>query len=299
MPTRDEFASVWGLARKVFIMQIGGLFLTSAPQILIARFLGLDISAAWAVYTRSFGILKQIVSRPFDVVLPVIYQSYIRGDMNNAIVRWVATTQITLAVSGVVFAVAAANNVVFVDLWTGGKIHWSGSVQWFIALYFYVIMAAGLAYGSLGMNKNIGRSRYVALLQAVVTILVAIPATQYFSINGLLLTYSVFYIPGMIATGVRYLAKITGHAILPISWKALIHPTLAFPFAAAAAWGCSLLGIAIPGYIGLFLSATSGTLAATTIMLFLGISKESRVKFFSMIAQRLNKVIRDPAQSIM
>ena len=281
LSTKEEFLSVWHHAKSVFVIQMGDLLLNSTPQILIARYLGLELSAAWTVYTRPFAILKQIVNRPFDVALPMIYEAYDRKDMGLVTQRWMEIAQVILAASGVVFAVAAANNTAFVSIWTNGRIHWVDSVQWFIALYFYMVLAAGLAYGSVGMNKKIGASRYVGLVQGIGAIALAIPATIYFSISGLLLVISLAYVPGTMAAGVRYLGKLTGHTAGSLGWKGILRPSLAIPIVAIAAWIPSNFIDGIPGYGGLLLSSGLGTVLAATAMFSFGLSRDIRFTIVS------------------
>lgn len=283
LPSRDELRSVLSYSRDVFAVQIGGLVLTSIPQLTIARLLGLEAGATWAVATRPFTILRQIVGRPFDVALPVIYDAYIRNDMKAVTARWAQVTQVVLAVSGAFFAVAAANNTRFLELWTSGRIHWPESNHWFLALYFYFATMAGLAFGTIGIAKSIGRSRFVGFAQAAVTILIALPLTKAMGVVGLMLALTLPYIPGMIVFGVRYLGAITGFAPGPLAWRALIRPSLGVPFAAAAAWACSLMLDWLPSFYGLFLSAASGTLLALGLMMFIGVTAEVRNQIFSFV----------------
>lgn len=291
LSTREEFLSVWHHAKSVFVIQMGDLLLNSTPQLLIARYLGLELSAAWTVYTRPFAILKQIVNRPFDVALPMIYEAYDKKNMKLVTDRWVEISQVILASSGVVFTVAAANNTAFVDIWTNGRIHWVDSVQWFIALYFYLVLAAGLAYGSVGMNKKIGASRYIPLIQGVTATALAIPATIYFSISGLLLVISLAYIPGMMAAGVRYLGQLTGHPPGALGWKGILRPSLVIPLVAMAAWiPTNLIGW-IPGYGGLLLSSLLGTVLAASAMFSIGLSRDVRTTIISAARAYLHRMM--------
>lgn len=291
LSTKEEFLSVWSLSKSVFVIQIGQLLLTSTPQILIARYLGLDISAAWAVYTRPFAILEQVVNKPFDVALPTIYEAYDRKDMKSVTSRWADISQVTLSVAVVAFTVAAANNTYFVDIWTHGRIHWSNSVQWCIAIYYYVNLVARLSYSSIGMDKKIGIERYTPLIQSVVTILIAIPAAQLFGVNGLLIAVSLPHIPGMIKIGVAYLAKLTGLSAQRIGWEGVCRPSLTLPLVGFLAWICSLVAPCFPGLVGLLASSTLGTASSFIIVLFFGISKITRARVLALICRNTQRVL--------
>lgn len=292
-PQRDEWASIWRYSKDVFIVQIGSLALGSLPQLMVVRLLGLEAGAAWAVCTRPFAILRQVVGRPFDVALPMLYDSYIAGNMKTVTERWSQLSQGILAVSGVVFAVAAANNNTFVELWTGGRIQWDTANHWMLAVHFFTITAAGLASGSLGMDKSITNVRYVGFLQVPITIGLAIMATRWFGTAGLILAITVPYLPGLIYTGVRYLGSITGYPVAPLLWEGVIRPALATPLCFLAAWLCSLSVGSSPTFFGLFLSASLGTLSAILPMITIGISPTVRTEVFLLARRSLRIPIRD------
>jgi len=276
LPNRDEWTSVWRYSRDVFSIQVGALLLSSIPQLTVARLLGLEANAMWTITTRSFAILRQMVGRPFDVALPLIYDDYIRGDMKAVTGRWTDVTQGILAVAGTVFVVAAANNSAFIDLWTHGRIHWGEANQWLLALYFFTITAASLASGGLGMEMAIGKSRFIGFIQVPLTIALVIPLAELFGLAGLILGSTLPYMLGIIPFGVRYLASITNHANGPLLWQGILRPTLATPLAALGAWLCSSMNGCLPGYYGLIFSGASGTLVAMAAMMTIGVSTRIR-----------------------
>lgn len=291
LPLKEEWASIWRYAKDVFVVQIGLLALGSLPQLMIVRLLGLEAGATWSVCTRPFAILRQVVGRPFDIALPMLYDNYIAGNMKSVTERWSQLSQGVLAISGVVFAVAAANNAVFVGLWTGGRIHWESSNHWMLALHFFVITAAGLASGSLGMNKTIGKVRFIGFVQVLATVGIAIHAARWYGSTGLILAITIPYLPGSIFTGVRYLGRITGCPVAPLLWQGIMRPALATPLCCLVAWLCSFSTAWLPGFFGLLLSAFLGTLAAMIPMVSLGISPKVRSDAF-VLARRMLRIPR-------
>lgn len=272
LPERAEVLSVWRYSRDVFMIQMGGTLLNTMPQLLITRLLGLEAGAAWAVYTRPFAILKQILNRPFDVALPMIYEAYSRKAMGVVTSRWTEISQFTLAIAGAAFAVAAVNNISFVTLWTGGKIEMPASAQYFIAFYFYITVAGNVAFGSIGMDKKIGNARYTGFIQAVASVLLAIPATLLFSLNGLLLAISIPYLPGMLLHGIRCFSKLTEYPALTLAMEGMARPFVVMPFVAVIAWLCASATASLPGYVGLLLSVTCGFGGTLAFALTLGLS---------------------------
>lgn len=287
LPLREEWASIWAYSKGVFVVQIGALGLNSLPQLMIVRLLGLEAGATWAVCTRPFAILRQVVGRPFDVALPMLYDSFIAGNMQIVTQRWSQLSQGVLAVSGVLFSVAAANNANFIALWTGGRIHWDASNHLLLAAFFFTLTAAGLASGGLGMNKSIGRTRYLAFLQIAFTIALGILGARHFGTAGLIVALTLPYGPGLIYSGVRYLATITGHSTRHLLWQGILRPAAAAPACLLIAWLCSSASGLLPNYFGLLLSASLGTLAASVPMLAFGIAPQLRAQAVSIAKNAL------------
>jgi len=280
-PNGGEWNSIWKYSKGVFTVQIGGLLLASVPNILVARMLGLEAVATWTVATRIFSILRQVVNRPFDVALPMIYESFINGNMTCVTNRWKDITQLVMALSGIVFFVAAANNSTFVNLWTGGRITWQPSDNWLLAIYFYIFTAGGLCFGTIGIKKTIGKSRYVGFMQTLATIALAVPMTYAMGMTGLILSITIPYLPFMMYFGIRYLSTITAQGMNSLIRDALLRPTAATIPAALLAWACANMSFLLPGYFGLILSATSGFLCALAFVLALGVSPHVRIQMLS------------------
>lgn len=294
LPFRDEWRSIWKYAKDVFVIQVGALVLNSLPQLMIVKLLGLEAGATWSVCTRPFAILRQVVGRPFDIALPMLYDNYITGNMKSVTAHWTQLSQGILALSGVVFAVAAANNTIFVELWTEGRIHWEASNHWMLSLHFFTITAAGLASGSLGMSKTMGKVRFIGFIQVVATVGIAIIAAKWYGFTGLILAITIPYLPGLIFTGVRYFGAITGSPVAPLLWQGIMRPALAMPLCCVAAWLCSFSSGFLPGFFGLLLSAFLGTLAAMLPMAMLGISPKVRSEAFNQ-ARKMLRIQRRPA----
>lgn len=274
LPGREEWFSVLRYSRDQFIIHIGGLVLMGLPQILISRLLGLEMAATWAVCSRPFAILRQIVTKPFDVTLPMLYDQFDKGEMKRLTKRWVDISQLVIALSGCVFVVAAANNSQFIELWTHGKIHWEQSNNWMLAFYFMVYSAAGVSFGIIGLSKNFGRTKFVPLFQAVGTLALAVPLAKVWGLPGLILGTTIPFVLGMIIFGVRYLATITGQPLAPLAMGGLVRPTLVLPLTITAAWGCTHLAQLLPGYFGFALSSCTGFILALAVTVVFGVSRE-------------------------
>lgn len=291
LPDRLEWLSVMRYSRDQFIIHICGLFLMGLPQLLISRLLGLDAAAVWAVCSRPFAILRQIVTRPFDVALPMLTEQFVRGEMKKVTKRWIDLSQLVLCVSGCVFAVAAVNNNQFVSLWTHGKIHWDATNDWMLALYFYVYVTANLSFGIIGLSKHFGGTRFIPLFQVIGTLVITIPLAKLWGVPGLILGMTLPFVFGMILFGVHHLGSITGEKSRPIALHGLLRPTGALPLTVFAAWACSHLNHLLPGYFGLILSAGTGLVLALASSVFVSVSREVRSEMAGMLSRPFRRIM--------
>ena len=293
-PRREEWASVWRYSRALFVAQVGGMVVMSLPQLLVARLLGLEAAAAWAVCTRPFAILRQLVMRPFEVAMPMLCDIFVRGDMKSVTKRWGEISQLVLAFSGAAFAVAAVNNARFVSLWTGGRMQWGEIDHWLFALHSYVYVAATLAFGSIGLDKSVGPARFVPLVQAIATAVLALPLTRLWGIEGLMVATTLPFVFGMIYFGFRYLGTITGFRPGRLAMNAMVRPSMALPIAVLAASSCAHLAGALPGYVGLVTASATGAAFAMAAMMFLGVSREVRDEIWAMASRTFKRILPRP-----
>src|SRR5258705_9200260 len=100
--------------------------MVSARQMLvITRFLGLEVAAAWSIGTRAFGLAVQLIGRISDMAAPVICEMLNRGERIRLARRYEELTVVKLAFSGWAAVAFALCNSAFVAVWTQGRIRWS------------------------------------------------------------------------------------------------------------------------------------------------------------------------------
>ncbi|MCW1923523.1 hypothetical protein OKA05_13240 [Luteolibacter arcticus] len=297
LPTREEWNSVWAYSRDQFVIQVGGIVANGLPALLLPRLLGLEAVAVWAVCTRPFGIVRQLVVKPYDVALPMFCDIYVRGEKQQLTKRWTDVTQLVLAIAGCAFVVAAANNESFLALWTGGRMTWGVVNDWLWALKSYVSVAAVAAFGIVGIEKAVGRTKYVPFVESALMIALALVFVKFWGMGGLILATTLPQIFGSLWSGVSYLGRITGHSRKALLWNAILRPTFVLPLAIAAACGATLLTRTLPGYYGLMVSAAVGSAIALLCVAFLGVSPEVRDEIRGLVVRSVRRFLpsRRPA----
>jgi O-antigen/teichoic acid export membrane protein len=292
LPEKDEWLSVWRYSRDQLLIQFAALILMGLPQLLITRFLGLDAAALWAVCTRPFTILRQTFMRPFNVALPMLTDMFVNGNMQGVSKRWGDVTQIVLAISVCGYAVAAANNSLFVSLWTHGKIAWAEANNWMTAGYYIAYAAAGLSYGTIGLSKRIGNQRYVPVLQAIITAAMGLTAVRWWGMPGLIAACALPFLFCMTVAGVRYLAGVTHLPVREFSSRGFLRASVLVPLAVAIAWGASYLQPLLPGYFGLLLSASIGFGCSLGVAILIGVDPGVRTELVGMVTRPFRRFLK-------
>lgn len=291
LPSRTEWNEIRGYSLSAFLIQIGGTILVGLPQLLISSYVGLSAAGLWTVYTRVFGILRDIALRPFGIAVPMLIDLFVRGDVSRSVHRWIQASQLVMAAGGVFFAVAAVNNTRFVALWTGVDSGWGLEMNASIALYFLCYVSAGCAYGVISFSKSFGIARVIPVLQGLVVAGVAYAVAKYLGSAGIIVTASIGFLLGMLLFGMRQLGNVTGHNPLQIFIPAIARPFLVAPLVFAAAWMIERQTVGVSGYPGLFLSAGLSCGVGLPLMGFLGVSKEVRAELFGMILKPIRRFL--------
>lgn len=289
LPQRAEWSSVLHYSRDVFVVQLGNQLANGMPMLLLPRLLGLEAAGVWTVCTRPFNILKQVVGKPYEYSLPMLCEIYVKGEPQRMAKRWTQITQLVTAISVCIFAVGAANNSTFIRLWVGERMVWPAHNDWLVALYFLVALIVGAVFSVVGFHKRFGVTRIAPYAEAALIAANALWMTRLWGLGGLLAAAIVSQVLVRLWFGLRYLASISE---TPLSWlfkESLARPLAILPFAAAIAWACAKLHTLLPGYAGLLLAATAGTLLSGTLVLFLGVSASVRNELLQMLLKPLGK----------
>lgn len=283
LPSRAEWSEIRNYSLSAFMIQMGGTVLTGLPQLLISSFVGLSAAGLWTVYTRVFGILRDIAFRPFGIAVPMLIDLFVQGRVTRSVQRWSQTAQLVLAAAGLFFAVAAPNNARFVHLWTSVGVEWDIGMNLCIAVYFLCYVAAGCPYGVISFNKSFGIARVVPILQAALVAAVSYAVAGKAGSAGIIATASAGFVLGMLFFGMRQLGLATGESPRRLFFSTFARPLVVIPLIAAAAWWITRQTAAVPGYPGLFLSGGLSFLVGLPLMAYLGVSAEVRAELFGML----------------
>jgi O-antigen/teichoic acid export membrane protein len=288
-PHRGECLSVLRYSRDLFVVQIGTQLANSMPMLLMPRLLGLEAAGTWAVCTRPFNILRQAVGKPCEYSLPMLCEMYVKGETRRMALRWTHVTQLVTAVAACIFSVGAANNHTFISLWVGQHMAWSTPNDWLAAFFFLTNLLVYSLFGVVGFRKHFGHIRYAPFVETALIALNAWWMTPLWGIGGLLGAAIISQILVRLSFGLHHLAYLSETHTRWLFCEALLRPLLVMPLSAAAAIICAQLHTLLPGYAGLLLAASTGTLLSGVLVFFLGVSADVRNEMLQMLIKPLAK----------
>jgi len=282
-PSRGEWSRPSGeiireiaiYSRDSFLQQIGQQIVMTLPMLLITRWLGLDAAAVWAIATRPFYILRQILSRPFQYGVSMLADLFANKGADVMMNRWMKLSQLMTVGALAMYPVCAVYNSTFLGLWTHGKIAWSGWNNDAYALYSYLLVALFPWYGIVGIDKKFGITRITSLMEAVLLAMLCWVFSKFFGISGFILALILSKLLLGLLPSLFYLHGVFGKSVWGVFCNAQLRPLVAAPFCIASAVIPGSFMHLQPGWVSLIFCMALSTVASISCALF-GVNREVR-----------------------
>jgi O-antigen/teichoic acid export membrane protein len=170
-----RFKEFFSYGRDIFLYAFGVQLVSTSQTVLLTRLFGLDVAAVWAVCTRAYLFVQQLVSRVFDYSTPALAEMIVRGEKEMLRRRFreivIVTSSLAIAM-GTVFAVC---NMDFVIAWMHRKpivaqikFDWSRTCDVLLAVWLVISTAARTHIGMAGQTKDLRFVRYIYFLEGLV-----------------------------------------------------------------------------------------------------------------------------------
>jgi O-antigen/teichoic acid export membrane protein len=286
-----HFHELFSYGSSLFVMVIGNQLIVASQLMIITRRLGLETAALWAVGTRVFTLLSQIIWRPFDVSIPAIIEMMVRGEHKLLRERYETLVILTVSLSGFAAVAFALCNQSFVAAWTGFE--WPAINDVFLGLWM-LVMAVIHCHNSLIVgSKQIGRMPYVYLGEGLAYVISAFLLAK---VGGLPAIIACSVVCGAACTFTYGIWRVSRYFGLPIREVGLgwIIPmirvvALFAPVAVVAAWALKPVAdpiIRLAG--GVLLSGTFGFY----IFLRVGLPRNLQRELLERLPKSINPVLR-------
>jgi O-antigen/teichoic acid export membrane protein len=176
-PSWRYFRELFGYGKDLFLVGVGTQLIMASQTMIITRRLGLETAAIWAIGTRMFTLVSQVIWRIFDVSAPALAEMIVRRETKLLRERYQTLVILSASLSGFAAVAYALCNQSFVEVWVG--IAWPSGNDALLG-FWMIVMAVLHCHVCFMMNaKQIGSLPYVLFVEGWVFVTAAILATHW------------------------------------------------------------------------------------------------------------------------
>lgn len=184
----SDFTSMFAFGRDIFLMSIGAQIIFGSQTIILTRAIGLEAAAVWAICTKPFMLVCQLVWKIYEFAYIrfaelAVQENYLKlaeRYKDLRLVIWVAAISCGALLTGL--------NSDFVSLWTGSSVtSWQPILDFFLGLWL-VVLSMGRCDLSFNIAlKNLGYSSAILLTEAFTFVLIACYLVPKAGIPGMII----------------------------------------------------------------------------------------------------------------
>lgn len=208
--SRPQLRGLFGFGSEVFLVTLGMQFITGSQTFILTRWLGLEAASIWAVMTKVFSLVSQLVWRMNVVAGPAFAEMLVRGEQEKLGRRYRSLFEMTMLAAVWAGLLLALGNSAFVDLWTHGRIHWAPINDWLLGLWFVLLTQDGSHNNMIFNTKRLGAATYMYFLEGAAFIGLALLLVPRFGITGMFVCSIACTILFTLNYGTRRVAALMG-----------------------------------------------------------------------------------------
>jgi O-antigen/teichoic acid export membrane protein len=163
-----QFCELFQYGKDIFLVSLGTQLIMASQTIIVKRTLGLEAAASWAVGTKVFNLVSQVIWKPFDFSASAFAEMMARGEHDRLRERYRSLTIVSASVAGWAGISFAMSNSLFVGIWTHGKIQWPSVNDWLLGVWMIILTMLHCHNSLVLLTKRVGFLRYVYFLEGAV-----------------------------------------------------------------------------------------------------------------------------------
>ena len=183
----------WPLFRRIFSfghdvvwVSLGSQLVNASQLMILSRFAGLNVAATFAIGTKAYSMFQQFTGKIIDASLPILTEMFVQGDIDKLNHRFINVVSITAFLATLGAAILLAGNTAIVGFWTSGSIFWSMPYDALLAALLLANSSSRCLISVFVSMLGYRPVRHIYFLEGCVFIALAIPATRFFGIPGVL-----------------------------------------------------------------------------------------------------------------
>jgi O-antigen/teichoic acid export membrane protein len=166
--SKERFREIFGYGKDLFLVAVGTQLIMASQTLIITRVLGLQEAARWAVGTKMFNLISQVVWRLVDVASPAFSEMIVRGEHAVLANRFKTVTVLTASITGLCAVLYATCNADFVTVWTKGVISWPTLNDVLLGTWLIVLSVMRCYNTFAALTKVVGFMCYVYFIEGLV-----------------------------------------------------------------------------------------------------------------------------------
>jgi len=185
-PTWARLVEVGKLGRDFFLVNIGSQLLDASQILIVSRAMGLQAAAVWAVSTKIFTFIFQLLTKIEGTAIVFFSEMMVRKERTKLKERFEDIYQVTAGMSSVAVVAGFGINASFVTVWAGQGLLWSPTDSLLLALLTFINCILRCQTDVILVSKQIGAYRYINLFEGFLFVCIALAAAKLAGFAGIL-----------------------------------------------------------------------------------------------------------------
>ena len=186
IPRLSDFRRIFAFGKDAALMSLGAQLVNASQIMIISRFVGLDAAAIFSVGTKLYSLGQQLVAKIVGTAAPALTELFVRGENARFNARFYDVTAISIFLATMISSFLVIGNSTVVSIWTSGMIRWNPRADVLLGALLVGTSASRCLNELFVCKGNLRTVRHIYFVEGCVFIALAIPATRFFGIPGVL-----------------------------------------------------------------------------------------------------------------
>src|SRR5579862_4855689 len=173
------FQELFAYGKDLFLVAVGTQLIMASQTMIITRRLGLEVAGIWAVGTRAFNMLYQLISRIVSMSMPAFSEMIVRGERANLAGRFKDVVMVSASVGGFAAIGLATCNQTFVHILSHGKMSWAAHNDVLLGVWLVLLSILGCHNNLVLATKDVKMMRYIYFIEGSVFVVAAWITSQF------------------------------------------------------------------------------------------------------------------------
>lgn len=160
---RRQFRELFAYGQDIFWIGLGTQVITTGQAVVISHTLGVKTAAIWAVVTKAYSLVAQLVFRTIGIASPILGEMHARGERERLRDRHRVLFRTISGFSGWCAIAFVFCNRPFLAVWMKGEASWAWHHDWLLGLWLILLAQQGVHSNLIMAIKQIKGLKLVYL----------------------------------------------------------------------------------------------------------------------------------------